>query len=241
MAFPLADHARPSAPRRQRGLSLVETMVGLTVGLVVTAAASSLMVGQLGSHRRMSLETQVQQDLRAVADLIQRDLRRASTRLQPEQAVWTPSQAASANAYADLTVYSENKPVAVNVTGNQIRYRYPRTGISDPSAPSSADIYGFRLEEQRLEFLLGDRWQPLTDDSIMKVTQFEVRLNEQPQTLSELCDGACPSTIGCQVVRRVDIALGVESSHDSTVQRHVTLSTRVRADVLQSTASGSCT
>ena len=52
-------------------------MVGVAIGLFVVAAASMLVVTQLSDNRRLTLETQVQQDLRATADIITRELRRA--------------------------------------------------------------------------------------------------------------------------------------------------------------------
>ncbi|MBL0296208.1 MAG: hypothetical protein IPQ21_03185 [Betaproteobacteria bacterium] len=52
-------------------------MVGITVGLFIVAAAAMLVTTQLGDNRRLLLETQVQQDLRATADIITRELRRA--------------------------------------------------------------------------------------------------------------------------------------------------------------------
>ena len=59
---------RPSARAAQRGLSIVEMMVGIAVGLIVVAAATLMVAGQLADNRRLLLETQVQQDLRASAD-----------------------------------------------------------------------------------------------------------------------------------------------------------------------------
>ncbi len=61
----------------QRGLSLVELMVGIAVGLFIVAGTVTLATSQLSENRRVLLETQVQQDLRAAADIIARDLRRA--------------------------------------------------------------------------------------------------------------------------------------------------------------------
>ena len=62
---------------RQRGLSIVELMVGIAVGLFVVAAASTLVATQLSDNRRLMLETQVHQDLRAAADIITREVRRS--------------------------------------------------------------------------------------------------------------------------------------------------------------------
>lgn len=65
------------AMARQRGLSLVELLVGISVGLFVLAGATLLLSTQLGDNRRLLLETQLQQDLRATMDIITRELRRA--------------------------------------------------------------------------------------------------------------------------------------------------------------------
>ena len=53
-------------------------MVGVTLGLFVVAAAALMVSTQLGENRRMLLESQLMQDLRAASDIITRDLRRAS-------------------------------------------------------------------------------------------------------------------------------------------------------------------
>ena len=45
-------------------------MVGITVGLIVTAGASLMAVNQISEHRRITIEVQMQQDLRIIAELI---------------------------------------------------------------------------------------------------------------------------------------------------------------------------
>ena len=87
MCAPLLAHAGDTvlnARRRhvrslQAGLSIVELMVGVAIGLVIVAAAALLMTGQLVENRRLLVETQLQQDLRGAADIITRELRRAGT------------------------------------------------------------------------------------------------------------------------------------------------------------------
>ena len=83
------------ARRRQRGLSIVELMVGMAIGLFVVAAASMLVVTQLSDNRRLTLETQVQQDLRATADIITRELRRAGHWGKARDGVWYRGQCGS--------------------------------------------------------------------------------------------------------------------------------------------------
>ena len=77
MLMSMPNTAAPSRARTsQRGLSMVELMVGVVVGLFVVAGAVKLFTDYLGSNRNLLLQTRINQDLRAAADLIARDLRR---------------------------------------------------------------------------------------------------------------------------------------------------------------------
>ena len=73
------QHARQAVlgARSQRGLSLVELMVGIAVGLFVVAGAVMVVTTQLGDNRRLLLDAQLQQDLRATLDIVTREVRRA--------------------------------------------------------------------------------------------------------------------------------------------------------------------
>jgi len=81
-------HAPAVWRRRQAGLSMVELMVGVAIGLFVVAGATMAVSNQLGDNRRLMLETQIQQDLRAAADVIARDLRRSGYWASAQGGVW---------------------------------------------------------------------------------------------------------------------------------------------------------
>jgi prepilin peptidase dependent protein B len=63
--------------RHQHGLSIVELMVGLALGLLVVAAALLALTHHLRENRSLLMEARLMQDLRTTSDLIARDLRRA--------------------------------------------------------------------------------------------------------------------------------------------------------------------
>ena len=67
----------PIRRRAARGLSLVELLVGTAIGLMVAAAAASVVSAGLRENRRVQLEARLMQDLRSTAELVARDLRRA--------------------------------------------------------------------------------------------------------------------------------------------------------------------
>src|SRR4051812_42106673 len=106
----LNSHPLPSRKSRQSGLSLVELMVGVAVGLFVVAGATMAVANQLGDNRRLMLETQIQQDLRAAADLIARDIRRAGYWGRAESGIWSPAAAPVANPYTSLDDVTSGTP-----------------------------------------------------------------------------------------------------------------------------------
>ena len=107
--------------RTQRGLSLVELLVGIAITLVVVAGALKMFVGHLEGNRRLLLEARLHQDLRAASDLIARDLRRAGYWQQASQGTSWPAQpnpyramSPSGTASAALTSYSYSRDAAEN-------------------------------------------------------------------------------------------------------------------------------
>lgn len=64
---------------RSRGFSAVEILVGITVGLMVIAAATSLISTSLGSNSTAVRYTRLNQDLRGVLNAISYDLARAGS------------------------------------------------------------------------------------------------------------------------------------------------------------------
>ncbi|KAF0813184.1 hypothetical protein IGB42_02112 [Andreprevotia sp. IGB-42] len=74
----LAKISRPrSGPIRQAGVSLIEIMIALALGLLIIGAAFSYFLSTLTTSKSMLAQSKLQQDIRSTAVLIQRDLRRA--------------------------------------------------------------------------------------------------------------------------------------------------------------------
>lgn len=240
-------------PLRQRGLGLVELMVGITVGLIVAAGASMVAVNQINEHRRIMLETQIQQDLRLAADLLQQDLRRAGFRGQSEQGVWAPpTGVGTLDETAGLPATTNNYAAVVaanDSSANSITYTYARrigTTVG-AAAPRSAEQFGFRWDKSakvlyvRVGIVNGnDNWQPVTDPDSVKITNFVVQLIEDSTDVGDFCAQACGATPlpACpkHVVRRVSFTIEGEARHDPLVKRTVSGVERLRSDLI----TGSC-
>ena len=215
---------RIAARRPTRGLTLVELMVGIAVGLMVVAGASFVAVNQIGDNRRLTLETQVQQDLRAAADMIARDLRRSGYWGAPQQGLWQGSSPATA----------ANPYTLVEPAAGQITFRYSRDAVEDNSVDADNETFGFKLDGGAIKMLIGDTWQQLTDPAVLEVTGFAV--TPQSQSVQQACFNECPSGGGTACpptleIRRYDIAITGHAVSDSTVVRSVRESVRLRNDL----------
>lgn len=215
---------------RQRGLSLVELMVGVAVGLFVVAGATMAVANQLGDNRRLMLETQIQQDLRAAADLIAKDLRRSGYWGEAEKSVWHASAASvDSNPY---NTPPERVTLTPGAPASSVQFWYQR-GAEDPSNVLHEDTErsGFRLQNGVIQMYTGGNWQALTDAATLRVTQFEVRLNTRNIDLAcfKDCAGACPT----QTVRDITVVIEGAAVHDAAVRRGAQSNTRLRNDVIQ--------
>ena len=217
----LNEHAVPLRPQRRHGMSLVELMVGIAVGLFIVAAATTLMANQLSDNRRLLVETQIQQDLRASMDIITRQLRRAGALdiLQAQSGLATATGVGGVRS-----TFTTVTPASVASSDVGFAF-YRNAGDQGP--------YGFKLEANGIKSLTGAGWQELTDINVMKVTAFSV--TPVPVSSSTL---ACPKlcadlTAACWpqlVVRDYTVTITAEAKNDATVRRSMTSRVRLRND-----------
>jgi type IV pilus assembly protein PilW len=234
----MTHHFRGFPPRLTRGFTLVEFMIGLTIGLLLLSGAFAMAGVQLGEHHRLMLELQVQQELRATAELILRDVRRAAFWDRAQDGVWQDDPDAPVrNPYADLTV---------DDAGRRLSYSFARDG-SAPGGGSVRETSGFRLSEGRIDQLIAGRYQPLTDPDLLRVRRFEVRLESQVHPLGDVCDPACASPASgapaggaaCAPIlstRLVTLTVEAEAVHDPRVSHRLELLSPLHNHAL----SGAC-
>jgi type IV pilus assembly protein PilW len=244
---------QPSVFRlRERGMSIVELLVGVAVGLIVVTGAIKLMVDTLGSNRRMLLETRVNQDLRAAADLIVRDVRRAGYWQNATSGVF------STTGSGTVTV---NPYINVALASNVIEYQFARDA---DNTVQPAEQAGFRLTGGVLEFKNGaGSWQAMTDPKVVTITALTISPLGTPRVAELYTYCACMTKLTCGAadfqsggtyydptdptnpatprrptltIRQFDVVLRGQSATDATVQREIRETVRVRNDRLD----GSC-
>jgi prepilin peptidase dependent protein B len=214
---------------RQRGLSLVELLVGLALGLFIVAAAATLLAAQLREQRSLMVENRLMQDLRTASDVVVRDLRRAGHWGAAASGIWMPgASGVVANPYAALS------PVAA--ASDAASFRYSRDTVENHAVDSNEE-FGLRLRNGAIELLLGaGNWQSLTDAGTLRVTRFSVTPTTQELSLQAHCTAACAAgSTTCpprQQVRSLAVVVTARSAADASVVRSLRSDVRVRNDAV---------
>ena len=207
----------------QRGLSLVELMVGIAIGLFVVAGAATVTSTQLSDNRRLLLETQLHQDLRSSADIISRDLRRAGYWGTAEQGVSLVGVDAARNPWSTVT----------RTGTQQVEYYYRR------GSGSTTNAYGFLLDTAsntlKTKMDTGG-WQDLTDSRTMHVIDLAISEVASPGVLlpcPKLCADGTDACWPRVVVRSVNVDITARAANDSSVVRRLRTNVRLRNDLIQ--------
>jgi len=228
--------------RVAQGVSLVELLVGIAVGMFVLAGASMVVSNQLTDNRRLLLETQIQQDMRAALDIISRDIRRSGYWSNAYKSV-LPATTVLANPYESVGILSG----ATNAVATNVYYTYSHdhdltrteTDFAEPEEHN-----GFELAVDSTtgvgtimaQLSSASPVQPLTDPNVLNITQFDVQVNTTKIDLPVCATPPCaPITTTCGAtasvyVRSVDVTITGEAVHDSNVKRTMSSTVRLRND-----------
>ncbi len=229
---------KPAAvPRRHpvpaRGLSIVELMVGIAVGMFVLAGAAMVVTNQLTDNRRLLLETQIQQDLRAAMDIITRDVRRSGYWSDAYKAV-SPTVTAVGNPYTPAGVFATN----ADTLAYTYSHDYDRL-IDENNTVDAHEQNGFTLNATRHTLdvqLAAGNFQALTDPDVVRITRFNAAFTTTPVDLPTCAAPPCAAVnAACGgnsqlLIRSVTLTIEGEAVHDPSVKRSLTSTVRLRND-----------
>lgn len=219
---------KPAPRRARRGFSIIELMVGTTAGLLLVASSIAIFGTQLAAAHHTRLEVRINQDLRAAADVVARDLRRAS--------FWQNAiQGTVASGWGSAT--TANPYRGITASGGTIAYRFSRDATENDTLDAN-EQFGFRVHTDfSLQMQTADgSWISLTDPDIVKITAFTITPDETTLALGDLCPTSCPpGAPNCPTitVRSYNIVLAGEAVSDSAIHRELRLAVRVRNDQLE--------
>jgi len=214
--------------RRNAGLTLVELLVGLTVGIFIAGEAAAWIAASLREQRAALLEGRLMQDLRTATDMVVRDVRRAGFWAAAPEAAWLPGTATTvANPYAALA------PLAG--ASDAVAFAYSRDAVENDAVDAN-EQFGFRLRGGVIQMQMGGGWQAITDAETISVTGFELTPEVQSVSLERLCPAECAaSSASCPPrvqIRSFSVAISGRAAQDPSVARSIRARVRVRNDAI---------
>ncbi len=228
---------RPAQARRHRpsiGLTLVELLVALAIGLLVVGSTSAFLLGQLEQQRQRLADARLTLALHAVADLAVRELRRAGHWGRADDA-WpasdVPDAARPSNPHVDLLPPAPTSPGGSSSTITPA-WSYGRASTDHPDlradfARDPDEVGALRLNTatRAVDLRLagpslvpgsGDSWQALTDPQRLRLTQWQLTRRDRTIELLSLCAPAsCPAGDSLCPPRRIQRLLTLDlTGHD---------------------------
>jgi prepilin peptidase dependent protein B len=220
---------RPRIRARQRGLSIIELLIGAAIGMVVISGAAMLTAKNLYGSRLMLAEARLNEDLRNAADLLTRDLRRAS--------YW--GNAVKGTIAEGATSKTKLNPYTAASAPNsqELSYSFSREVSLDDDVEGDMERFGFRLYDNAVQMRDDGNWTDITDKASVRVTKFSITPTERTINLGQYCATVCvagSSPCPKMVIRTYAMLIEGTSVRDSDVKRSLMSSVRVRNDSVES-------
>lgn len=197
----------------QQGLSLIELMITMALGLLMMAALTSIFANTIGVNSRSLQLSQLQEESTAVLELMVSDLRRAGYRANAHLIVVDP---ATANSDFDDSIVVSNHPDEALLSCVLFSYDANQNGSFD----GSNELFGYRLldgQVQRRQDAVdcaSTGWQSLTSADMVAVESLSFSLTER--------------TSGAMLEQTITVAITTANPADNTLQRQLATDVVIR-------------
>jgi prepilin peptidase dependent protein B len=196
--------------KKQSGLTLIEMLIAMLIGLIVLAATIGIFITSLKSNSDTLKMIRLNQEMQAVMTLMTRDVRRSG--------YWGINTSGTVNPYASTASTSDGSG---NLVDDCIVLAYDNN--SDGAAGN--DYIGYKWDIDRIEMIISNSlpdcsgdWPDLTDPSVVSVAEPAIDLQSY--------------TTGNIDVNVLNIALTGTLTDDSSVSRTIKETIRLRNDVI---------
>lgn len=202
----------------QSGVSLVEMMVAMTLGLVLLAGILNLFFNALRSSHNLVAGKQIDDELHATLDLITRDLRRAG-------ALGNPLRQMESSALINPFVIDPISAYTGEAANSCMTFGYDYNGNGSADTGSTDERYGYRLRAGVVQMRVSGQactanttpaWNNVTTSSQVLVTSLQFIVT---------------SVTNLHVTERLaTVSIAGQLAGDSTVARSMSRSVRLRND-----------
>jgi len=207
---------------RQSGLSLIELMIGILIGIVLLGGLTSFFLNTARANAETIRLARLEQGLRANLEFMSRDIRRAG--------YWSTSASnIGASNYCAVGFYSCDG--AGGTPNGTSRFTVDRSGTNhsilysyDSNNDGTPEAYGFRVVSGVLQYLVGGTWQPMSSANEGTYSLLFPTVTQPPNINI--------GTSGSLSVRdiRVTLSATVPPGTDNTLSRTLSDIIRVRND-----------
>lgn len=222
---------------KSKGVSLIELMVGIAVGMLVIIGAIAFYVSTTKSQSDSNKLMHLNQNLRALMDIMTRDISRAGYAFDTPQVTGTPVPFPANNPFFSTTA-GASTDLAVYNGGSCIVYAYNR---DNDGTVDSNERMGFRLNGTDVQMRTGGAthnddctsgtWEAANDPSV-EITALNFNIITQKLSITDLpfgnlsCTSAdecytCESGDQCVYIREVTITLGGRLKNDPSVSQTI--------------------
>jgi len=186
--------------KQQAGLTLVELMIGLLVGTIIIAGGLRVFTVVIRGQSDNVKLTRLNQDMRAMMDIMVRDIRRAGfVTSDPENYLSSLKN----NPFFDATTLGATTDIAVDDTGSCLVYSYNKDDGSPPvvgSVPSN-ERFGFMLSGVLLKMRkygatnedcgTGSEWESISESEV-EITVLKFMLTEKELNVTSMTKDVNP-------------------------------------------------
>ncbi len=208
----------------QKGFSLVELMISITVGLVIMAGVTTMFAHNVKASGDTLKMARLHQELQAVMSLMTRDIKRAG--------YWGDASFSIGSGTSNTNPFTLDAPsnYGSEPANSCITFSYDRSGDGNVTAD---ERFGFRLRGGALETRKSGAdcgatgWEDLNDTVTTEITGLNFVTSSRTVDIDGITGGASI------VVRETTITLSGQLRKDTAVERTLRDKVRVHNDLYQ--------
>ncbi len=226
--------------KKQTGFSLIELMIGITVGLIILAGVVTVVTKTSFSGLENIRSVQLNQQLRNTMHIMHKELQRAGY-----VEAWTPGSSTVALGLdtAAIALFGTVTLGGTCATGvcDCILYSYDRDSDRvQGTSGTGFELFGFRLNNGVIQRRTsespqscgGSGWQPMTDPGV-NVTALGFEQDAADAIVYEIngnVNGTCETGETCLARRKINISIDAELSSDSTITAELRDQVKIKND-----------
>ncbi len=185
-----------------KGFSLIELMIGISIGLIATSGIISMLVHSINNNASLLKDIHLNQELRTIMSGVVKDIRRAG--------YWKEANGTDINPYSNIYINKDN---------NCILYSYD-TQPHKNNTLGNEDNYGIRLIDQAIRIREKSSdcdtkryWRSVSDNKSIKIKTLEFKPNN-------ICSNISSSNRDCDTAQTGDI-LSIKHIIDVTLSGYL--------------------